>query len=389
MACAQGLAAPASGDSITASIPSGERRQATIVFSDLSGYTAMNERLDPEEVQEIMSRIKAEAVRIVEAHGGIVNQFVGDEVVALFGIPTAHEDDPVRAVRASLELHSQVRNMSTGVEARIGQPLRMHTGINTGLIVTHLEDERDGRYGLTGDTVNTGARLLAKAETDEILVSPDTNRLIAPFIDTVALEAVEMRGKAELMVPYRIVGEAGVKTRFEAAQRLGLGEYTGREAELAALGASLTRARSGQGWRVTLAGEAGVGKSRLLHEFRNPIENKGVLLLRGRCLCQGANTPLTRFGLEGRLRNRPAQRSGGEQQRVAIARALANDPPLLLCDEPTGALDTENGDLVMEALFQAQRDLNTAVVIVTHDPRIAERADRRLVMIDGRFVDES
>ncbi|MCH8886588.1 MAG: zinc ribbon domain-containing protein, partial [SAR324 cluster bacterium] len=87
IACGQGLAAPASSDSITASIPSGERRQATIVFSDLSGYTAMNERLDPEEVQEIMSRIKAEAVRIVESHGGIVNQFVGDEVVALFGIP--------------------------------------------------------------------------------------------------------------------------------------------------------------------------------------------------------------------------------------------------------------------------------------------------------------
>ncbi|MQG77171.1 MAG: ABC transporter ATP-binding protein [SAR202 cluster bacterium] len=104
---------------------------------------------------------------------------------------------------------------------------------------------------------------------------------------------------------------------------------------------------------------------------------------------QRATDLLTRFGLDGRLRNRPAQLSGGEQQRVAIARALANDPPLLLCDEPTGALDTENGDLVMETLFQAQRDLNTAVVIVTHDPRIAERADRRLVMTDGRFVDQS
>jgi len=104
---------------------------------------------------------------------------------------------------------------------------------------------------------------------------------------------------------------------------------------------------------------------------------------------QRATDLLTRFGLDGRLRNRPAQLAGGEQQRVAIARALANDPPLLLCDEPTGALDTENGNLVMETLFQARHDLNTAVVIVTHDPLIAERADRRLVMTDGRFVDES
>ncbi len=95
---------------------------------------------------------------------------------------------------------------------------------------------------------------------------------------------------------------------------------------------------------------------------------------------------LSSFGLQDRLNNRPSQLSGGEQQRVAIARALANDPPLLLCDEPTGALDTENGDRVMDALFQAQRELKTAVVIVTHDPRVAERANRTLAMTDGRFA---
>jgi ABC-type lipoprotein export system ATPase subunit len=95
---------------------------------------------------------------------------------------------------------------------------------------------------------------------------------------------------------------------------------------------------------------------------------------------------LTTFGLEDRLKNRPSQLSGGEQQRVAIARARANDPPLLLCDEPTGALDTENGNLVMDTLFQAQAKLGTAIVIVTHDPRVAERADRTLVMTDGRFA---
>ncbi|MCZ6645284.1 MAG: adenylate/guanylate cyclase domain-containing protein, partial [SAR324 cluster bacterium] len=109
-----------------------------MLFSDLSGYTAMNEQLDPEEVEGVMSRIKVEAVRIVEAHGGIVNQFVGDEVLALFGIPTAHEDDPRRAVRAALELHELARTMSPEVEAKIGRPLRMHSGIHSGLIVTSL-----------------------------------------------------------------------------------------------------------------------------------------------------------------------------------------------------------------------------------------------------------
>lgn len=95
---------------------------------------------------------------------------------------------------------------------------------------------------------------------------------------------------------------------------------------------------------------------------------------------------LTTFGLQERLKNRPSQLSGGEQQRVAIARALANDPPLLLCDEPTGALDTENGSLVLDTLFQAQAELGTAIFIVTHDPRVAERANRTLVMTDGRFA---
>ena len=96
---------------------------------------------------------------------------------------------------------------------------------------------------------------------------------------------------------------------------------------------------------------------------------------------------LTSFGLQDRLNNLPSQLSGGEQQRVAIARALANDPPLLLCDEPTGALDTENGDRVMDTLYQAQKDSHTAIVIVTHDPRVAARANRTLVMTDGRFTD--
>ena len=102
---------------------------------------------------------------------------------------------------------------------------------------------------------------------------------------------------------------------------------------------------------------------------------------------QRATELLTSFGLADRLRNRPAQLPGGEQQRVAIARALANAPALLLCDEPTGPLDTENGDLVTNTLFEVRRDHNTAVVIVTHDPRIADRADRILVMSDGRFAD--
>jgi class 3 adenylate cyclase len=201
-------------------MPSGERRQATIVFSDLSGYTAMNERLDPEDVEPLVGRIKDAAVRIVERHGGIVNQFVGDEVLALFGIPTAHEDDPVRAVRAALEMHALVRQLSPEVEARIGQSLRLHTGIHTGLIVTNRRDDRDGVYGVTGDTVNLGARLKGQAAVDDILVSAETQRLIAPFFETSAIETTPMKGKATPVDAYRIVGKSEIHTRFEAAAQL-------------------------------------------------------------------------------------------------------------------------------------------------------------------------
>ncbi len=197
-------------------VPEGERRQATVVFSDLSGYTSMNEILDPEEVEAIMSRIKQEAVRIVERHGGIVNQFVGDEVLALFGIPTAHEDDPVRAVKATRELHHLVRQISPEVEERISTRLRMHSGISTGLVVTHLRDLRDGSYGITGDTVNIGARLASHSEADEILISPETHGLIAPYFKTEALEKITVKGKTQPTIPYRVTGESTVQTRFEA-----------------------------------------------------------------------------------------------------------------------------------------------------------------------------
>ncbi|MEE8396159.1 MAG: AAA family ATPase [bacterium] len=267
----------------------GERRQATVLFSDLSGYTAMGERLDPEEVGSLMGRLKAEAVSIVEGHGGIVNQFVGDEVLALFGIPLAHEDDPRRAVQAALELHRMARALSGEVEGRVGAPLRMHTGINTGLVVTHLRDDREGAYGITGDTVNTGARLAAQAEADMILLGPETHRSISAYFETEPLEPVRVKGKTKPVTPHRVVGATAVQTRFDAAQRRGLSPYVGREHEMETLRDLFAQAESGQGQAVAVVGDAGLGKSRLIHEFRRGLELEEVNLAVGRCTATGAN----------------------------------------------------------------------------------------------------
>jgi serine/threonine protein kinase len=154
----------------------GERRRATVLFSNLSGYTAMVERLDPEDVESMMSRIKDVATTVVEEHGGVVNQIVADEITVLFGIPTTHEDDVLRAVRAASELHRQVGELSPEVEAQAGQPLRMHSGIHTGRVVAQQLDGQEAKYRIAGDTLQVAARLVAQAEADEILVSPDTQR---------------------------------------------------------------------------------------------------------------------------------------------------------------------------------------------------------------------
>lgn len=273
----------------------GERRQATILFSDLSGYTAMNELLDPEEVEKIMNRIKEAAIWIIEGLEGTVNQFIGDEVVALFGIPHAHEGDPSRAVLAAMELHAMVDQLSEEVKPMIGRSLSMHSGINTGLIVTAVRDDRDGKFGLTGDTVNTGARILAQAKENEILVSPDTQRLISPYFETESMEPVRMKGKAEPMVPHRIVGKSAAQSRIEAAEQRGFTQYVGREAELAQLNACLEKSCRGQGQFVTVFGEAGLGKSRLLYEFRHHLDRCQVAVVQGRCQSYGASTPYLPF----------------------------------------------------------------------------------------------
>jgi class 3 adenylate cyclase/tetratricopeptide (TPR) repeat protein len=264
-----------------------------VLFSDLSGFTAMTEKMDPEDVQALMRGLKNGAVEIVESHTGIVSQFVGDEILALFGIPAAHEDDPVRAVRAAQEIHALARKLSLEAEEKMGCPLRMHSGIDTGLVVTSTADARDGTVGVTGDTVNTAARLKAAAVDDQILLSLETARLVDTYVNLQPLEPLLLKGKTATVTPYRLAGEvASVTSRFEAAAaRYGFTAFAGRERELATLQQALEKAIVGQGQFVAVIGEAGAGKSRLLYEFRQSVDRDTVTVLEGRCQSYGAETP--------------------------------------------------------------------------------------------------
>ncbi len=248
----------------------GQRRHASIVFSDLSGYTALNERLDPEEVELIMARIKQAATRIVASHGGVINQFIGDEVVALFGIPVARRDDPGRAVRAARELHAAVRAIGKEVEQRVGHALTMHSGINTGLIVARRSDSRDGHFALTGDTVNTGARLLGLAAADEVVIGPDTWREVGSQFSVVVGQPIEVKGKEHAITPYRIVGEL-------AADPVARPSIVGRDEELRRF-AALVAACGGQsqGGVAVVRGDPGIGKTRLVAEFGELAQGHGL-----------------------------------------------------------------------------------------------------------------
>lgn len=318
--------------SLSSELRGGERRRATVMFCDLSGYTSLGEHLDPEEVEELLARIKTRAVQIVERHGGTISQFQGDGMLVLFGVPVTHDDDPARALRSARELHTMVRSISPEVEQRIGQVLRLHSGICSGLVVTSLRDGRDGTVGVTGDSANLAARLAELAEPDAILIGSETRRQVEDYFETAALRPLPIKGKSEPMRAFRVVRETPTQTRFEAAQRRGLTRFTGREIELTTMHRALERAMTGRAQVVTVSGEPGVGKSRLAFEFRHGVDRSRVSVLEGRCQSYGTATPYRPFidTMRWGLQLREDESANVLRQR-AVTNILNLDPDLSAC----------------------------------------------------------
>lgn len=248
----------------------GERRHATVMFSDLTGYTALNEAFDPEEVEAVMSRIKEQAIAVIERHGGRVNQFVGDEVMAMFGIPVARRDDPRRAVSAALELHHVVDGLAEGLVERLGRRVSMHTGIQSGLVIARRTDSRAGDWLLTGDTVNTAARLRGLAAPGEVVVSQQVWQQVSDWFHGEAGAPVEVKGKERPLVPYRIEAE-------RAVPKAGSSPLVGRGEEMRQFSALLEACLQRQRGRVVIVrGDPGMGKSRLGTEFLHVAREQGL-----------------------------------------------------------------------------------------------------------------
>ena len=307
----------------------GERKHVTVLFSDLTGYTTMSERLDPEEVKEITTHIFDEISKIISKYDGFIEKYAGDAVMALFGVPNAHEDDPVRAIQAARQIHYLIDSLSPRYEEMIEHPLSMHSGINTGLVVTGEINLERGTHGVAGDTINVASRLSQMAKKGEILVSVDTYRQAENYFIFERFPSKKFKGKAKPMVPYRVVGETKIQTRFEAAERRGFTQYIGREQELSTLDECLNEAIAGKGQFITVVGEAGLGKSRLIFEFRHSFDREKINVLEGRCQNYGVDTPY--FPLVNALRRGLDLRDDAGPDQLTekvVANIKAIDPTL-------------------------------------------------------------
>jgi class 3 adenylate cyclase/tetratricopeptide (TPR) repeat protein len=260
-------------------IAQGERRHLTILFSDLSGYTHLMERHDPEDVQLLMATITERCARIIEAYNGHLERIIGDEVLAIFGLPVTHEDDAVRAVKAAREIHATIADLRPGFLPD-EPPLSMHTGINTGLVVTARTSPKDGSFDLSGDTVNLASRLADLAHPGEILVGPETHRQALGYFDFTVQPAVPIKGKAHTTTIWAVAGE---KDRPATAQRnLNLSAaFIGRQGELDHLKDAMEGLANGTGSIISIIGEAGTGKSRLLFEFEQQFADRQVNWITG------------------------------------------------------------------------------------------------------------
>jgi predicted ATPase/class 3 adenylate cyclase len=333
------------------------RRTVTVLFADVAGSTPLGERLDPETVRQVMSRYFESAREVLERHGGTVEKFIGDAVMAVFGVPELHEDDALRAVLAAGELRAALARLNEELEREVGVRIGIRVGVNTGEVIA--ADGADGHALVTGDAVNTAKRLEESAAPAEILLGEETERLVRGAALLEPAGPIAAKGKAEPVQAWRLLaaipGVPAIARRFDTP-------LVGRDTELMRLRQAYERAVEERVcYLFTLLGQAGIGKSRLAAELFDELEGEATVLV-GHCLAYGDGItfwPLTQVlqdigdgkGLEellagdadaeliierlGGVMGRAP--SGGSQETFWAVRkmceALARRAPLVLCFE--------------------------------------------------------
>jgi len=268
----------------------GERKLVTVLFADVADYTAMAEKLDPEEVHQIMDGCFKILMDEIHHYEGTINQFTGDGVMALFGAPLAHEDHAQRACYAALSIQKALVDFEEQVMKDFGANFKMRIGLNSGpVIVGSIGDDLRMDYTAVGDTSNLAARIEKMARSGTSLVSSHTHKLARDFFEFKSLGKVEVKGKEALQEAFELIKTGEVDTRIGASIAKGLSRFVGREKSIASLMEACEKARSGSGQIVGIVGEAGVGKSRLLLEFKKRLSNDDFIYFQGRCLQYGGS----------------------------------------------------------------------------------------------------
>jgi predicted ATPase/class 3 adenylate cyclase len=311
-----------------------------VLFADLAGFTALSEGLDPEEVRGIQADLFREMSASIERYEGFVEKFVGDAVMAVFGAPRAHEDDPERGLRAAVLMRERVDTLNRRWERRVGRPLALHIGLNTGPVVAgRIGGAADGAYAVTGDTVNTASRLQSAAPAGEIFVSDSTYQLTHHAFAFAPREEIRLKGKSEPVGIYRVLGALAERRSTRGLEDLGLAApFVGRERELRLMEAAFDDVRAGRAHMLSVVGEPGAGKSRLQRELLARLEATGRLegstIRRAACSALGEQT----YGAVAALLRDAYRVEPGDSVEIARSKLARGLVPLGVDEEDRAAI---------------------------------------------------
>ncbi|MCA1586067.1 MAG: protein kinase, partial [Acidobacteria bacterium] len=328
-------------------VMSGERRQVTILASRISGYEALVERAAPEDVDRVLAAFETEAKATVERFGGVVDRASGEEIVALFGIPVAHEDDARRAARAALSLHARFRQGARAAE------VQLRSAVHTGYVVVRAAVDRPHGVRVLGEALSDAMGLLRVVRDGDVLVSQETQRLAGTALRAESAGPVHVRSDTPPLVTYRVTAADDSSAPPLESTDVPLTPFAGRQGELGALVGSVEMAIAGEGQVVTVIGDAGAGKSRLLHELRRQVDRDRITLAEGRCQSYGARVPYLPLVQCCRSVLRVHEGGSADDQRRQVRERLR-------------ALDRE-----LEGFLPIFFEL----LSITHDEQVAPKAD--------------
>jgi class 3 adenylate cyclase/tetratricopeptide (TPR) repeat protein len=367
----------------SSSIPAGERRQVTVLFADLAGYTRLTSALGAEEIHALLNRYFEAVDAVVESYGGVVDKHIGDNVMAVFGAPVAHDDDPMRALRAASTIHERMAMLSK----ESSRLLQAHIGIASGQVVaSSTGSEAHREYTVTGDSVNLAARLQDKAQAGETLISDALRRAIGDRVDCDPLGELDIKGIA---IPIRVWRVKGLRRADSQSERV---SFVGRRAELAQFAGIVEVCRTtGHGQVIVVRGEAGIGKTRLVDQFATTAADQGFAMHRGLVLDFGSGEGRDAVGSV--VASLLGIQLGGDKARLEAAVEAAIQEGLLSAEQRIFLADLLNlsqsleDRAIYDAMTNAVRNEGKRTVVGDLLRRLSARKPVFVVVDDIHWAD--